>query len=85
MCIVCNLPPYALEADKFLDAFDNSRRAMKAAAEAMLAVSKVAITPEDRRRYDGIHKQMVRMRVEWNLLEQKREHEAPAVAPDSKD
>lgn len=85
MCIICNLPNYATEGDVFLHTFNMSRQAMLAATEAMLAVSKAANRPEHQRRYDGIHKQMVRLRSEWNALEQKREHAAAANAPDSND
>ena len=82
MCIIWNLtggddPDGGMEvADAFLDAFDASRREMKRATDAMLAVSKRAASPEDRKRYDAIHKVMVRQSREWNKLEQKREHDS---------
>ncbi len=75
MCIICNMPDFKHEpADRFLSTFEMSRRSMKAAAEAMLECSKVANTPEARKRYDATYKKMVRQIREWNKLEEKREH-----------
>lgn len=81
MCIICNVVGEDVSAayhglDKatdFLHAFRASQEGMKRAADAMLAVSKIAVTPEDRKRYDAIHKDMVRQMREWNKLEEKRE------------
>ena len=78
MCIICNCPHFSEAPDEFLRAFEDARQAMKRAEAAMLKVSAEAIRPEDSRRYDAIHKQMVHLRREWNKLEQKREHEPPA-------
>lgn len=76
MCIICNTPGHEEAADAFLVEFERARTAMKAATDAMLAVSRVA-TPDHRDRYDRIHKEMVRQTKEWNKLEERREHEAP--------
>lgn len=78
MCIICNCPPFAPEPDALLVAFHASREAMKAAESAMRAVAAVAVSAEDRRRYASVHKQMVRLRREWNKLEQAREHAPPS-------
>lgn len=75
MCIICNTTPHTEVADTFLVEFERARQGMKAAADAMLACSRVATTPEHRKRYGAIHKAMVRQTREWNKLEQKREHE----------
>jgi hypothetical protein len=73
MCIICNVPPSdPWKADDVLVTFDKSRDAMKAAADAMLTVSKAAY-PQYRKNYDRTHKQMVRMMRMWNRLEQTRE------------
>lgn len=74
MCIICNCPDHENAAEGFLTAFDTARRAMQTACDRMLDVSKIAATPDDRKRYDMIHKDMVRLCREWNKLEQKREH-----------
>ena len=85
MCIICNVTigddvsaiMHNVEtASAFLTAYERSRQAMKAAADAMLAVSQLKELdqyPETRKRYDGIHKDMVRQIREWNKLEEKRE------------
>jgi transcription elongation factor Elf1 len=85
MCIICNVTigsdvsaiMHNVEAaSAFLNAYEDSRHAMKAAASAMLAVSKIKELdqyPETRKRYDAIHKDMMRQIREWNKLEEKRE------------
>ncbi len=81
MCIICNVTGNDINAiyhntalaSDFLDRFSAAQKEMKLAADAMLAVSKVAVTPDDRKRYDAIHKDMVRQIREWNKLEEKRE------------
>lgn len=77
MCIICNVPATGTftAADDFLSAFEQSRQAMRSAADHMLEVSKIAISAEDRRRYDMMHKEMVRQIRAWNGLEQKRERQ----------
>lgn len=75
MCIICNTPIHDKTAEEFLIEFAAAQSRMKAAAQRMLEVSKVAIQPKDRERYDRIHKEMVRQIREWNKLEEKREHE----------
>lgn len=77
MCIICNCPPYSSEPNTFLSAWDLSVIAMRETAAKMLAVSKIAITPEHRKRYDATHKQMLRVMHEWNKLEHFREGHAP--------
>jgi hypothetical protein len=85
MCIICNVTigsdvsaiMHNVEvASEFLNEYKRAQEAMKAAADAMLAVSKLKELdqhPETRKRYDGIHKDMVRQIREWNKLEEKRE------------
>lgn len=85
MCIICNVTigsdvnailHNAEVAGSFLNAYEESRQAMKAAAAAMLAVSNLKELdeyPEIRNRYDAVHKDMVRQIREWNKLEEKRE------------
>jgi len=73
MCIICNLsaasdPWVGVEAaDAFLAAFQEARQAMKNAADALLACSKID------RRYDVTHKRMVAVCRDWNRLEEQRE------------
>lgn len=77
MCIICNMGDdlnKVSKADEFLAAFSASSAAMKRAADALLEVSRIAPEAEDRKRYDALHKQMVKQTREWNRLEQKREH-----------
>ena len=77
MCIICNMGSdfdKIHKADEFLLAFEQSRQTMKRAADAMLVCSKIAITADDRKRYDSVHKKMVRKIRAWNKLEEKREH-----------
>lgn len=84
MCIICNvtcgthaeMDVKIKAADDFLTAFSAAQKAMKNAADKMLEVSKITCRPEDGKRYDGIHKEMVRQIREWNKLEEKREHSA---------
>ncbi|MGN7160821.1 hypothetical protein [Sphingomonas sp. SAFR-052] len=77
MCIVCNVGDSHPTAYRFLDDFRKSQEAMKAAADAMLAVSAVAVTAEDRKRYKAVHKRMVRQMREWSKIEQQREAQSP--------
>lgn len=90
MCIICNVTIgddtkviYANidKAEHFLRAFEASQKAMREAADALLSVSQVCL-PDDRKRYDAIHKDMVRQMREWNRLEQKREHAAEPTSPE---
>lgn len=74
MCIICNMADKHELASEFLRRFEVAQQGMKAAADAMLEVSKAA-GPEHRQRYDAIHKEMVRQCREWNKLEEKREHQ----------
>lgn len=79
MCIICKRTngerweEGANAADEFLHKFQSARRTMKDAAEAMLKVSKIATSAEDRARYDIIHKKMVRLSREWSRIEHERE------------
>jgi len=85
MCIICNVAigndvsaimHNVDAAEKFLEEFERAQKAMKSAADAMLAVSKIKELdqyPETRKRYDAVHKDMVRQIREWNRLEEKRE------------
>lgn len=74
MCIVCrfgqNDPTPALA---FLDKWEASRREMRSAANAMLLVSKSTPDATDRKRYDRMHKAMVRAIRDWNRLEETSE------------
>lgn len=78
MCIICEC--YCMNsasmhtAEMFLSEFERSRQAMKSAADIMLQVSKIAVTPEGRKQYDRTHKIMVKLIRQWNVLEQSREH-----------
>jgi hypothetical protein len=77
MCIVCNCGDFGGE---FVCAFTAAQSYMKAAADAMLKCSQVAIRLdkqpdyEQRRQYDAAHKQIVRVMREWNKIEHQREH-----------
>ncbi len=76
MCIVCNVParpesPYV--ALDFLEAFAESRKAMRKAAESMLAILSTDLDPGVRLRYDRTHKEMRRQIRSWNSLEESRE------------
>ena len=73
MCIICNLGDEYDAGYRFLNAFSQSGASMQKAADAMLAVSKAAPQAEDRRRYDHMHKLMVRQIRDWNRLEAIRE------------
>lgn len=76
MCIVCNCTTSEAsfwQADKFLSDYRKAQEAMRAATEAMLAVSQLDIAPEHRERYDRTHKQMLRVMRDWNKIEQMRE------------
>lgn len=71
MCIICNC-----DGDvgfDFLVAFYESQSSMKKAAAAMKAASRAAKLPEDRKRYDQVHKRMVKLLREWNSIEHMRE------------
>lgn len=80
MCIVCNLGDNAAAADLFLDRFAVARDEMKAAAEAMLQCSRLAVSEVARRRYDRTHKSMTRAIREWNKLEEARENHTKGSA-----
>lgn len=80
MCIVCNMGRDLRAVDtanEFLWQWRASGKAMAAAADAMLAVSRTAPSPVDRKRYDRLHKRMVKAIRDWNRLEEDREREAP--------
>ena len=70
VCILCNCGE---TGDDFLTSFASSRHKMEQAKNAMLACSKVAKDQDQRKRYDHIHKEMVRLIREWNRLEEARE------------
>ena len=65
MCIICNC---GADGENFLASFSLSRDAMKKAKDEMMKCSSVD------RRYDAIHKKMVRLIKEWNSIEQEREN-----------
>lgn len=71
MCIICNCN-YD-DATAFLTYFSDAGKQMRKAADYMLACSRSATTPEARKRYSALHKEMVRMARDWNRLEQDRE------------
>ena len=76
MCIICNLPDPMAQmdtADAFLSYYSQAQFAMAKATESMLAVSRLDLKPEDRRRYDRTHKQMKRVLRDWNRIEHRRE------------
>ncbi|WP_020178102.1 hypothetical protein [Methylopila sp. M107] len=82
MCIICNLmvgsdQSGALLADAFLHKFDQSRKAMQAAAYQMLVCSKAAQNPDVKKQYDRTHKRMVALMRQWNSLEEFREAATP--------
>lgn len=83
MCIICNMgsdPEKVAFADQFLLKFCAAQMEMRAAADAMLACSKAALTPEARKQYDQTYKAMVRQMRDWNRLEMKREHSSPTAS-----
>jgi phage terminase large subunit-like protein len=76
MCIICNVHTEhnaQSQVDHFLRSFSNAGTAMQSAAKAMHDILPEVIKPEDRQRYDGIHKKMVKIIKEWNNLEHERE------------
>lgn len=76
MCIICNMGPdvdKAMVAGAFLSAWDESGVAMRQAAHMMHIVSKTAPAATDRKRYDKMHKRMVKAIRDWNRLEMERE------------
>lgn len=76
MCIICNCPPGDPAPEHFLAEFESARQAMKRAEAAMLEVAQAATTKQHATRYGAVHKQMVRLRRDWNRLEQVRERGA---------
>jgi hypothetical protein len=54
-------------ATKFLNSHGDAGRALLKAEKAALDAAKID------KRYDPIHKKMVRLRKEWNRIEQERE------------
>lgn len=84
MCIICNggTSEAAVEAaSRFLKAWERAQIAMDEAARAMRVASRTMPKTEDRKRYDRLHKKMVRAIHDWNRLEQERE----AVPPPSEE
>jgi len=79
MCIICNMTDIdgVFVADSYLSEHSHAGASMKKAATRMLEVSKIAGTPEQRKRYDRTHKQMVRLLRAWNQIEHDRERELP--------
>lgn len=67
MCIVCNV---GTRGSDFVDAYSSAQNAMKKATDVMLSC------PVKDKRYDKIHKSMVRLCVEWNKIEHQREIDA---------
>lgn len=78
MCIICSCESHPEPAEEFLQRWQRSQAEMRAAADAMLRVSQVVASKDDRRRYDRMHKQMVRTMRAWNRLEMLREAELEA-------
>ena len=59
------------KVEKVLAEYQASRMAMALAAISLHHfIGTVSMSPEGRKRLDGIHKQMVRLIREWNRLEQ---------------
>lgn len=87
MCIICNVTIGSDmsviyrnndKAEYFLRTFTQAQDKMRAAADALLAVSQIeGLNPEVAKQYDAVHKDMVRLRREWNKLEEKRELTTP--------
>lgn len=78
MCIICNdADELAGPSSAVLHSFDESRQAMKRAAESMLHMSKTANNADARKRYDRAHKKMARLMREWNAIEEEREASIP--------
>lgn len=80
MCIICNLPYDTARGmsagETFLASFPSASRQMKKACDAMLEASKVAHTPEDRKKYNRTHKRMVSVMRDWNRIEHQREKQS---------
>lgn len=75
MCIVCNTDPvsnYSTVGDEFLSLYSHSQYSMKVTTEKMLECSKVA-KGQHAKRYDSMHKKMVKILREWNNIEHLRE------------
>ena len=77
MCIICNCGD---AGDEFLGAFNDVSFALWKARSAMLKCSNIANgkfqperAPITRKRYDMIHKKIVRLHREWNAIEHERE------------
>lgn len=84
MCIICNMGSDHTAshiASSFLAAYGESQLHMASAAAFMLKCSQLAVDAEDRKRYDAIHKQIVRLQREWNKLEHLREGHGAIIAP----
>lgn len=85
MCIICNLidPNDLHVADAFLNTFRRAGDEMARAETALLVVA-TKVGAGDGARYRSLHKKLVRVRKEWNRLEQIRENgEATHVSPPS--
>lgn len=75
MCIVCNMSSdNEHHAHNFLSQYEVARWHIQQATNDMLMCSKEAQNKEDQKRYDRIHKKMVRIQREWNKIEHQREH-----------
>jgi hypothetical protein len=81
MCIICNCGDAGFD---FLTDHGAAAGRMRAAKAKMLECSRIATEPEQRKRYDRMHKKMARLIREWNRIEQEREvhFERPAMTPD---
>jgi len=71
MCIICNCGD---TGDRFLSEHYAAKLAIEKAKLTMLGCSKVATTPEARKRYDSTHKAMAKLLRDWNRLEELREN-----------
>lgn len=69
MCIICN----SESGSDFLSDFENARKHISKSTETMLRCSQEATDPEVKKRYNRIHKKMVRLKRDWNKLEHERE------------
>lgn len=87
MCIICNASAGKDSevtvdiATEFLQHFKGAQQDMQKAASRMLALSQFVGMPEDRKRYDRTHKQMLRIMKDWNNIEHQREQDEAGDRP----
>jgi hypothetical protein len=74
MCIVCNVKEAGeLPSNIFLEEYKQAQVSMRRAAEALHATLPHASTLKAKKQYARIHKQLVKLRRDWNRLEHLRE------------